>query len=1533
MFLRPEPELGWLPTHVQVTILQARGLRAKGKHGTSDAYTLIQIGREKYSTSVVEKSPGSPEWKEECSFELAPGALERAENCELQLTVMHRALIGMDQFLGQVTIPLQHVYQEGRSQRNQWYKLRSKPGKKEKERGEIQVSIQFTRNNLTASMFDLSIKDKPKTPFGKLKDKMKVKKLFDMESSSAIVPSSVGRLDSDDEDEKKPKSKAALFLKGRLRKNSLTRSNTSLGSDSTISSTSGTVANNAGISIVLPDPGKKPASRNSSLSVEPSAQSSEASPRMTHKRAFSDEVSQLSIFPEPKVVQNLKPKGSPISKSSVCINGSHVYTETPLPKPLPSPLEKLPPVSRSFQNISKKAEESSIPGAATGQLHSLDKQEKKPIASPTPAQEEVKVPAKSKNDEIHKESKPVQITSPMVFSEEPPKVKAQDGAGKEEKKPKANLFHHDSGTKIHVEPAHQTSVASEEKAKPGSWFGSKDPKETPQKPSLDVSPQVETSSSASCFLAPFPVYSLVVDAVSMPRTNTASGARGCFSANNPFLDSLQNNPFSEELLSDQLPNSSSPTHFFSSFPSGSIATSEAAERGSSLVEEHSPLAFSPAPEVHKKPLHQEKSASRNNLAEPHEVSLASRNPYRSPVNTAELEEEFDAFASSRLQPAIENPTPTEANRKSHLDNDGDLSCPGHYIQSINIQISNAAQKSDRTVGVLPRLLTSTRPEVKAITKDELFPASLQSSDHKLHISPAESARIQPKEEQCSLTSDQGKAWSLPDKWKTGDGNWWHSNEHSAAKEVSDMYRGYNPELNQYKPLPESISSRLPSESDKDGYSQIHETEHKIATVSPLILEEHAITRFTDLHKTPLPNPVPQSKSRHSLSIIPEDETTDQVGHHSSTSFAGDLHISTEFKEGATYTDHNSNSVFTVSGQETLPISGSGESKEFIEPETKLLDISTDLESARPSKPPQQVLPQEKTNDENHKQLQNKDNDVSRTSLKLSENETVPNHIVPPVSFYPVIEIKSPMQSPAIQDEKAISEGHCMSAREDDRQKLGVSTGDSTVPEQFQTCPSKVSLDTLDISDMGESPNKLDVINPTSSNDLTSAHQSKPFISHGSTTQENNDFHFRKPISVSLSKSQRNVVCEPETNSTRRTDQSSLLFLSAVEEQLPNNTFDLPKIKPEALVASPAPVTPQPEGSLHAKAGLTEGLQIYEAGLDSPLKNKFVDCKYETGAKELNNDLQSDLLLSEQSTWSGDVIVDFKNEDFWRSEADLKEGLDTKSVPSPGNPFTPTDKTPVLSNKNPFADCSLSHSSEASLPENASFKDLHAQMALNDSSRSTVPANMKPSFLHGGPPLAFSTPSFVAVPNPKLSNFPSPIMPSATSAVNTTTTTNTQSPALSSASSGVKASGLSVLPQETQPAENPFMPVKTSPHPVKPISATLSDSEKKTHKPGLTTALSSGLEMLKSVTSGQHTAPKKQEVDRLKDFSSPDLAAKYYHLTHDELISLLLQREAELGRKQNHVQELENYIDQLLVRIMDQAPTLLQVPLECKKDHK
>ncbi|XP_030058494.1 rab11 family-interacting protein 2 [Microcaecilia unicolor] len=176
----------WFPTHVQVTVLQARELLAKGKSGSNDAYTLIQLGREKYSTSVAEKSL-SPVWKEEASFEL-PGLLGQYV---LQLMVLHRSLVGLDKFLGQVCISLNDIFEDKERRKTQWFKLESKPGKKPKERGEIKVIIQFMRNNMTASMFDLSMKDKTRSPFAKLKDKMKGRKNDGTisDTSSAIIPS------------------------------------------------------------------------------------------------------------------------------------------------------------------------------------------------------------------------------------------------------------------------------------------------------------------------------------------------------------------------------------------------------------------------------------------------------------------------------------------------------------------------------------------------------------------------------------------------------------------------------------------------------------------------------------------------------------------------------------------------------------------------------------------------------------------------------------------------------------------------------------------------------------------------------------------------------------------------------------------------------------------------------------------------------------------------------------------------------------------------------------------------------------------------------------------------------------------------------------------------------------------------------------------------------------------------------------------------------------------------------------------------
>ncbi|MEQ2205724.1 hypothetical protein XENOCAPTIV_011498, partial [Xenoophorus captivus] len=91
-----------------VTVLQARGLRIKGKSGTNDAYAVMQVGKEKYQTSVVEKSV-APVWKEEASFDLPPLLLQGGggkERGSLHVQVLHRALVGPDKLLGQAVINL-----------------------------------------------------------------------------------------------------------------------------------------------------------------------------------------------------------------------------------------------------------------------------------------------------------------------------------------------------------------------------------------------------------------------------------------------------------------------------------------------------------------------------------------------------------------------------------------------------------------------------------------------------------------------------------------------------------------------------------------------------------------------------------------------------------------------------------------------------------------------------------------------------------------------------------------------------------------------------------------------------------------------------------------------------------------------------------------------------------------------------------------------------------------------------------------------------------------------------------------------------------------------------------------------------------------------------------------------------------------------------------------------------------------------------------------------------------------------------------
>uniref|UniRef100_A0A8C1RUW5 RAB11 family interacting protein 1 (class I) a n=1 Tax=Cyprinus carpio TaxID=7962 RepID=A0A8C1RUW5_CYPCA len=303
----------WYPTSVQVTVLKARNLRIKGKNGTNDAYAIMQVGKDKFSTSVAEKCV-SPEWKEEATFDLPLIHQGDAERCTLYIIAMHRALVGLDKFLGQAVINLLDLHANRSRKKTDWYKLVDKNGKQEKDRGEVLLDIQFMRNNLTASMFDLSMTDKPRSGIGKLKDKIRGKKKDGLsDSASAIVPSSVGT-DSEGEGEgssdnpkKKSKLKSLFGPKTNLQRN-VSQSMSTLGTlpekNSSLSS-----SRSSGLNMDSPDVKKK-------FKI------------LGHKRTESSD-SKVSLGPFSLLSRS---KQNIQDQNNLCINGSHVYAEEQEPK-------------------------------------------------------------------------------------------------------------------------------------------------------------------------------------------------------------------------------------------------------------------------------------------------------------------------------------------------------------------------------------------------------------------------------------------------------------------------------------------------------------------------------------------------------------------------------------------------------------------------------------------------------------------------------------------------------------------------------------------------------------------------------------------------------------------------------------------------------------------------------------------------------------------------------------------------------------------------------------------------------------------------------------------------------------------------------------------------------------------------------------------------------------------------------------------------------------------------------------------------
>ncbi|XP_059326926.1 rab11 family-interacting protein 5 isoform X4 [Ammospiza nelsoni] len=1396
----------WLPTHVQVTVVRARGLRCKGggkgKAGGSDAYTVIQLGREKYSTSVAEKSGGSPEWREECAFELPP---EPGACAELVLTVMHRALVGMDRFLGQALVPLEPARQRGRGPDERWYKLHSKAGKKEKERGEILVSLQFTRHSLTASMFDLSMKDKARSPFGKLKDKVTGKKKYDLESASAIIPSSMAALDMEDDLElggKKSKLKG-FFLKNKLRRSSLTQSSTSLGSDSTISSASLSLA------APMPEVPRSP-SRQGSLSSERSVKEPPASPKLSHKRAFSDDVSQCGPA---EVPQSPQARRDPGSRSSLCINGSHVYGEEvavprnpPASAPLPVPRRQDEPLG--FTPLHAE------PHWGLGSLERAQQRDE-PRFIPSPPslalQEELKVSTKAvtlsnhlgrarMEESARLEGKPSQGAAAPGFPTEPAKDRVPEDTRKEDKKAKGGFFHHggkgqgDRGTPVH------TSAAGDERSKSSGWFGSKEPKESPQKPS-------------------FP-----------PGPRAAPEVAGSF--------------YSSEDCS----------------PSGSPRRTE-------------PQRESPAQSV---------GVPVPETSPPAPGELPPADTDTEPAVPSEWDDTFDAFATSRLKPErnkenffasvsaegmafIDDPraSPTESSAGPPCQKGSQV-----FEKAAEIPAALRSWTNFSALDVGANLVSTTQEAT--VIEDVLSPVSVgsmarrrKSSTPMVWTAAFASGNPGDKEASAALSTensareegDSGEEESL----STGTNGWMTIATESAAEPSESAGEQPAPQ-GPFGPRPPFL-----------GEGTFEAQSSSRATTATCVLPMSSFP----------PEPVPEAPPGSTVvAAVPPRVPGDAAGRRFPEAGA-------EPGEGAL--DIRS-SVFRLQASMRLEASEG------------LLHFSSDIRERRvvlapwagpqgcpelppgpPPKPPRRFAAagpvgdgedEEPGGTQRGKQepWEESKGPGAEMGLPRSRASSEPSVPAPP-------SLPAPGAAAAEAGrEFAASEGARAAAMDP---AAGLGTGADTsvgehpsemnetdVAEQFETCMSNFSVDGLDRSGAEES-------------------WSQPRLSpQGATVSAKWEMASKQelfPEELSIS----------GLNPPSKLDLGQPTSWTALGEQ---EAAGHPHPPPQRLEHRQRP------------RQLELACQDGEGRAGEQPRPRAPPREAEQGRTPASEE--------PQGRWA-ESRIDFKKADFWKPD---KIERHTQGASAPRNPFTLA--LSPNSPSNPFVERPPAPVPvQAVLPEKLEQGDFSFRSPQEEPpGHGLQPTNATP--LHVSPPLAFSTPFPAAATNPEPCG-----RPRAPAGVPARRAAARPCPCPQPG----EASALLVLPRETRPAEKPFGQQTTSPHPVKPLSAVQegSSERKQQHRASLGSALSNGLERLKTVTTSsiQPLAPASQQ-DKTdpKDPGQLDQSAKYYHLTHDELIQLLLQKEGELSKKEEHIQELENYIDQLLVRIMEQSPTLLQIPL-------
>lgn len=944
--------------------------------------------------------------------------------------------------------------------------------------------------------------------------------------------------------------------------------------------------------------------------------------------------------------------------------------------------------------------------------------------------------------------------------------------------------------------------------------------------SLEVSPQVETSSDAPshfppCSPAQFPPAALA-HLASMPSANlppaVGDSQSGCLSPTNPFLNSLQSNPFFEELLADQVLNSPSPTHFFSSFPPGPHASTEVAGNfyssedcsPSASLRHKDPERESPAKSVCV-PVPETTPPSEGDLPPPDEKPAV-------PPPLSEWDDTFDAFATSRLKPELKKENffaSMVAEGMAFIDDPDAASPTERSSEPPHEKGTKTFEKTDSPVGSeIPTTLRSwtnfsgldvganlvSTTQEATVIEDVLSPVSAGSMGRRRKSStpavwtaafasgnPGEKEALTPLTAENSVKEEGDGNEEEP---SSGGTNGWMTIVTETTPDLSESSQSVAEQErvaqeHTFGPQPAFLS---------EGAFEAKSGSHAAACVLPrsTFSPELASETLPGSNVAAVPPRVLTDVAVRQFPVAPEPGMELQGAGSKEETF--DIRTSVYRLQASMRLEASENRVRVSSDVRERhvvlsPWTGPREREE----------MAASL-AAPPPKPPRWFTAAGSGGDgeeeaacepQRGSKEQEEDAEGLKADVELPRRSSEASVLVspsPPPLGVDSAEARSKLlvsegAKPATADSAANLETKAGELAKGDSAGEDQSEMDKTdTAGQFETCPSKFSLDTL-----GQSRAKESWSQPGLSPQMGPADGAEWEVA---SKQE--------LLPEELSMSGLNPPSKLDPNQVET-------FWTALEEQeAADHPVHLsPAARPQRLERGENPLQPELAwGDAKGKHGPVVGPDRQAGGQPEPCTPVSVagpPWEAEQGRPPTSEPVGP--------CCSADGRIDFKKADFWKP--DRAEERCEQDTSAPRNPFALALSPNAPSN--PFVEKAPDPLPvQAVLPEKLgqggfSFTSHHEEALGQGFQPTNLPEDPldKPPFLHDNQPLAFSTPFLVAATNPKQFDFPSPVACPASSEVTSATSRAAAQPCPLPQSGDTQASALVVLPRETQPAEKPF----------------------------------------------------------------------------------------------------------------------------------